>query len=359
MATIEVSGMDRMFVGGGAEHTPESMRRLICTATGGAEGVGGITDMWVRPLAIPGQGVRVAVGSCLIRSRFTGGDTQTYQATAFRQQELEIAANETNQDRYDLIVIRVEDGFAAGSTWPKPAEADRAEEQYIYARVIPGVPASTTRLQTVPGQADTTGYALARVKIPAFTGTITLAQITDLRKVAQPRRSEVVYARPRASADEGAQVWLTTTVANGGEYFPGGAGFANEFTVDVPEWATRLVIDASWMSVSQIGTPHGKFWVEFGDEWRDKTWPNKQHFEYRTEHFGFNAAATTDEKMGPWQLMDEVSIAAKLRGKRVTFVFKAGNTSVFAPEHKTWMGAYGGLGMRLTFAEQAIAPDLI
>ena len=279
--------------------------------------------------------------------------------TVQREQLLSIAPNQTNTDRYDLIVIRVEDGFAANSSWPKPPEADRANEQYIYARVIPGVAANATILQKLPNQANTTGYALARVRVPAFTGTITASLITDLRAVAQPRRTEVVYARPRITADDGAQTFLTATVANGGEYFPGGNGVANQFEVDVPEWATRILIEATWMSVSQIGTPHGRYWMEFGDEYRPHTWPDKRQFEFYTQHFGFNAANTADEKNDTWVAMDELPLAAKLRGKTISFAFKAGNNSVFAAQHKTWMNSLGGLGARITFAERALDSDLL
>lgn len=351
MATVEESGVDRWMIGGGAEHTPESARRLVYTSTGGSEGIGAPSDLMVRPLAIPGQGVRIAIGSCLILSRFVGGETQTYQVAVFREQTLEIAPNTTNKDRYDLIVIRVEDGFAAGSTWPKPPEAERADEQYIYPRVIPGVSAAVTTLQAVTGQKDTTGYALARVKVPAATGTITAAQITDLRELAQPKRREFVFARPRIGPDDGPQQYLSALWADGGEFFPGGGGVPNQFAIDVPTWATHFVIDARWMTVyAGKANPHGRFWVEYGDEWRPRTWPGKQDYEFATQHFGFNYPATTDEKTDNWLLMDEWTVPAKLRGKRVTFVFKAGLDKSFGP-NPAWMKWNGGLGMRITVGQ--------
>lgn len=351
--------IDRWFFGGGAEHTPESARRALYASTGGAEGVGGINDLRVAPLSTPGQGVRVLVGSALIKSRYVGGETQSYMGTVYTQETVSTTPTGSGQTRADLVVMRVEDPYAAGSTYPEPPLAQRATAPYVHIRVISGVPANTKKLQDVPGYQNSTAITLARINFPASTGTVTAGMITDLRGLAQPRRSEVVYARPRVSADDGAQIYLTALVANGGEYFPGGAGFANEFTVTIPEWATRMVIDSSWMSVSATGTPHGRYWMEYGDEYRNHTWPNKQQFEFATQQFGFNFANTADEKMETWGLMDELGVPQKLRGKEVTFVFKAGNNSTFASQHKTWLMALGGLGCRITFAERAIDSDLI
>lgn len=351
--------IDRWFIGGGAEHTPESARRLVYASTSGAEGVGGVNDLRVLPLAVPGQGVRVTVGSALMRSRYVGGETQTYMGTVYSQETVSTTPTGSGATRSDLVVMRVEDPFAAGSPYPEPAAGDIPSAPYVHIRVISGVPANTKKLQDVAAYRNDTAVTLARIDFPASTGTVTAGMITDLRSVAQPRRTEVVFARPRVSTDDGAQANLTATVANGGEYFPGGNGFANQFQVEVPEWATRMVIDASWMSVSATGTPHGRYWMEYGDEYRNHTWPNKQQFEFTTQHFGYNFANTTDEKMETWQLMDEVGIPAKLRGKTVTFVFKAGNNGVFAAPHKTWMKSLGGLGCRITFAERAIDSDLL
>lgn len=335
----------------------EDALRMLFTATGGAEGIGDTPDLRVLPLAPAGQGVRVTTGTALIRSRYGSATNQSYQGALTTERAITTTQTPSNKGRSDLIVMRVEDPYAANSSWPLPADPDTYDGFPI--RVIEGVPAGTTRLQDISTYRNHTAVTLARIDIPAGTATITAGMIKDLRMLALPQRSEVVFARPRVAGDDGAQMYLTATVADGGEYFPGGAGFANQFEVEIPESATRMVIDASWMSVSQIGTPHGQFWMEFGTEWRDHTWPGKRQWEFCTQYFSFNAANTADEKVSAWSLMDEVPVPAKLRGKRVTFVFKAGNTSKFAAQHKTWMGGLGGLGCRITFAQVAQGADLI
>ena len=349
--------IDRWFIGGGAEHTPESARRLVYASTNGAEGVGGVNDLKVLPLAVPGQGVRVAIGSALIKSNYVGGETQTYMGTVYQQETVSVTPTGSQSKRSDLIVMRVEDPFAAGSPYNPPAEGDIPTAPYVFIRVISGVPANTTRLQDVAGYKNDTAVTLARIDFPVNTGTVTSGMIVDLRRVAQPRRTEVVYARPRVAADDGAQNNLTATTANGGEYFPGGGGFINEFQVEIPEWATRMVIDARWMSIYYKNNPFGAYWVEYGDEYRNHTWPNKQQWEFATQQFAFNSANTADEKNAEWSLMDEVPVPAKLRGKKTTFVFKAGKSATAS--HQVWMNSMGGLGMRITFAERAIDSDLL
>lgn len=353
--------IDRWFIGGGAEHTPESARRLVYVSTSGAEGVGSPTDLRVRPLSVPGQGVRVTIGSALIKSNYVGGETQTYMGTVYTQEEVEVTPTGSGGGRADLVVMRVEDPFAAGSVYPQPPEAEIASAPYVYIRVISGVPASAKRLQDVPGYQNDTAVTLARINLPASTGTVTSAMITDLRSVAQPQRFEVVYARPRISADSGTQRYLTGKDSDGGEFFPGGAGSPNQFTVDVPSWATRMVIDASWITVFMKGNPWGSQWIEFGTEYRAHTWPNKQQYEFNTQKFSFNSSAGTDSKTTNFLVMDEVPVPAKIRGKTVTFVFKASRrdeTQINAT-NQVWMGADAGLGCRITFAERAIDSDLL
>lgn len=350
--------IDRWFIGGGAEHSPESARRLVYASTSGAEGVGSPTDLRVLPLEVPGQGIRVVNGSALIRSNYTGGETQTYMGTVYEQETVSVDATGSSAARSDLVVMRVEDPFAGGTKYPKPADEDIPDAPYIHIRVISGVPAGTRRLQDVALYRNDSAVTLARIDFPVNTGTVTAGMITDLREVAQPHRSEVVFARPRLAGDD-SQMYLKALTSAGGEIFPGGAGIPNQFSVRVPEWATHMVIDAAWMSVVGVGNPYGSYWVEFGDEYRNHTWPNKQQYEFTTQVFGFNYPNSTDNSSYTWQLMDEVPIAAKLRGKVVTFAFKGGLGKTFPAASKVWMPSNGGLGCRLTFAERAAGADMV
>ncbi|MFD5599916.1 hypothetical protein ACFWHR_07640 [Leucobacter sp. NPDC058333] len=358
------------FVGGGAEHTAEMVRRDTNAKLGGAEGICAVNDLRVlqQPVAI--GAVRVTIGSGYIYSRYSSAINETYMGSVTSQEIVTIPQNAGSGVRRDLVVMRVRDPYVQGSPWEDPganisdpaaADKARANAKYVYIERIPSVPAGTRRLQDVAGYENDTAITLARIDIPAATSAITSSMITDLREVARPRRSEVVFARPRIAADDTAQRFLNGKLSDGGEYFPGGSGAPNQFQVDIPLWATRMIIDARWMGIYYAAgrNPYGRFWIEFGDEYRDHTWPGKFQLEFSTQAFGFNAPLTNDEKTADWSLMDEVAIPAKLRGKTVTFVFKAGIGAVGLPRDSVWMKWDGGLGMRITFAERAVDDNIL
>src|SRR5699024_6184474 len=180
-------------VGGGFEHSAEVMRAMLAASTSGAEGIVNAGDFKVRPLAVPGTSVRVAPGNALIRNSYGGGQAQTYACRAGSETEVPIEATGSAGSRTDLIVARSDDPPDQGGSFdPLTFEAARFE-------VIKGVPAST---KTVAGLGLTyPAIALARVTLPASTGTVTAAMITDLRKLAQPRKERHLFVRPLVQAD--------------------------------------------------------------------------------------------------------------------------------------------------------------
>ena len=338
------------------------LRRQLQRETGEGSGVVRATDLRITQMNVPGAGVRISPGDDLIQCRAPGRDRETYGIPLLTAQNYlgdsgaGIDGTGSSGGRRDMIIHEVLDPelprhYTPRDQWPAGALSKLS--------VVPGVPATAKTVDDVPALNDVTCYALAAIKWPASTGTITNAMIEDLREVQSPRRSEALFARPRVAADDGRQMFLTAPMTNGGEFFPGGAGIANEFKVQVPAWATRMVIDAAWMAIMYDAnvSPYGRFWVEFGTEYRAKGWANKHDFEFSTQDFWFNAPLTPDQKSDNWLLADEVPVPAKLRGKEVTFVFKAGLENATAS--KVWMTSLGGLKCRLTFAEQAIGADLI
>lgn len=214
------------FVGGGATHSPEVARLLAYAATGGAEGVIEGADLKVVPLATPGGAVRILPGACVIRARSAAGARQSYIARAPSETRLDITPTTSGAGRSDLIVARIEDPNVAGENYPAPT--DPAAGPYVFPRVIPNVPAGTTRLQDVSGYGGSSAVTLARVDLPASTGTITSGTIVDLRKLAQNRSARslsVDIAVPQVAKFESFAdtQWPTNTAA-----------------VDVPEWATHF-----------------------------------------------------------------------------------------------------------------------
>lgn len=213
-------------VGGGAEHSPEIARLLAYVAFNASEGVLGVDDLRVQELAVPGTSVRIMPGACSILNRAAG---QTYQAYAGRlpaEDTAAISATGSTAGRSDLVIARVEDPFLAGEPWADPA--DPRTGPYVFTRVIPNVPATTTTVTEL-----NLGYSaipLARIDIPAATGTITQAMIVDLRQLPNPRRERHVFTVNVA----GTSTLTSSSFVN----WPTGASWS----VAVPSWATRVII---------------------------------------------------------------------------------------------------------------------
>lgn len=223
------------FVGGGAEHSPEIARLLAYAATGGAEGVGAAEDLKVTALAVPGAGVNVAAGAGIILNRAAGMDKQTYIARMVESETVGISATGSGAGRSDLIVAQIEDPFLAGEPWQDPV--DPKVGPYIFTRVISNVPAGTKKLQDVPQYSGRTAVTLARVDIPASTGTITAAMIKDLRQLPQPR-----VERKMATVFPNGDRAAGTKIPTSGSYGPWPLKTAERPAVQVPEWATRIDI---------------------------------------------------------------------------------------------------------------------
>lgn len=332
------------FIGGAAEHSAEAARNIAWNATQGRSGVATPDSLRVRALATAGGGVRVSAGGAAIESTYAGASQQSYTVRNDASETVSVSANTGTSTITRYIVVRVTDPQYAGSAPSNPKVGPYTSFQAV------------SSLTSVHPQ-----LVLARLRIPPNTSTITNSMITDRRDLLSPRREEVVFGRPRIQADGSAGTTLSVRTSAGGEYFPGGNGSPNQFQVDVPAWATRVMIDASWMSVRYAAGENswGQYWVEWGDEYRDRTWPGNQQWEYATQHFQFDSPGSSNNTMRTnWQLMDALPVPAKLRGKTVTFAFKAGRADN-APSREVSMDALSGLGMRLTFVERAIDYDTL
>lgn len=240
-------------VGGGFEHSAEIMRVMLAASTSDAEGIMTAGDFKVRPLAVPGTSVRVAPGNALIRNSYAGGQGQTYACRAAEQTEIPIVATGSSGSRTDLIVARIDDPTYQGSGFdPETFEATKFE-------VIRGVPSNTTDAKGLG-----LGYPalpLARVTLPASTGTVTSSMITDLREVALPRSKRYLFTH---GLYPGEQDSLDYAVAGN----PDGEAWPNIFwQAYIPEWAQRVRIRGFWGQVRMPGRAEnnlGKLWVRIG-----------------------------------------------------------------------------------------------
>lgn len=222
-------------VGGGAQLSVEVARTIAYASTRGSEGIVGLGDLKVQAQTVPTTTVRVSPGAGLILNRYAGGGQQSYGLRNATQTDVAITATGSGGGRTDLVVARVLDPQYEGA-----APGDPVTFQYAKLSVIQGVPSGTKTAKEL-----NLGYpaiALAKITLPSSTATVTSAMITDLRRVAQPRRERaMVTIFPDA----------TRTMPTGSyASWPIGAG--QRPLVSVPDWATRVDIVAHLSGVKFV-----------------------------------------------------------------------------------------------------------
>lgn len=301
---------------------PASVARMLAwAATNGSNGVVQATDLAVTALPVPGGAVNVAPGGALMVNRFGGrAQAQTYVTANDATIQVTIPATSSTA-RTDYLILRVDDWHFDSSQQPdNPLDATYCSLQRVTSLTGIAYP-------YVP---------LAKITIPASTGTITPAMITDLRQVANPRTKRVL--RPNAL------IWseketLTVTTAQG-EYWPNKGGGQD---VVIPEWATRVKIRADWLSVLvPAGDVQGRVWVSFGD-WDGKSWGKA------SQDFAFDNVAGSSPNRQNFAVVDEMPIPANLRGRSVHFQAWAKKLGTTGPV----IDGLSGFILDLTFEELA------
>lgn len=204
---------------------PASMLRMVAwVATGGASGIVTPTDLKVTALTTPGGAVSIAPGGAIIPTRF-GNSTKQQSYAVANDQAFNVSIPAAGASgRTDYVILRISDPQYAGQAPANPEEA-------LYCEVVT-VSSLPTSYPYVP---------LAKIVLPSNTATITNAMITDLRKVAVPRRSRHLFAYNLTGADQ--------DVLAGTETWPDLVHY-----VDIPEWAVKAHIVATF---AQITVPTG------------------------------------------------------------------------------------------------------
>lgn len=357
MAVLEDLKVQHYFIGGGAEHSAEQVRRIVYGHQQGAEGVCEPGDLAVLPLAVPGAGVRVVIGSAFIVSNAQGAVREMYFGSVTEQQTVTIPANNTSSARSDLIVMRVRDPYVTGSPWTDPgaglddeaAEAARAGAQYVFIERIPSVPSGTTRLQHVPGYETDTAYTLARVTIPAMTGTVTTGHVTNLRKVARPRSERVIRAMNLTEKGSGYRTPITasTTHPAGGQTWPIEAENAGILDIEIPAWATHMVYAVTWSQLSVLGgngRAWGGMWLQVGAT------VDPDHWVLTLSSWDTVEDVSSTMMM---RVADTVAIPSRLRGTTKRFYPRANRTQgvANASPRLTWATSFE---VDVTFEQRAI-----
>lgn len=263
------------FIGGGsAQHSAAVVRCGHYIATQGQQGVLGELDLRVLELATPGAGVRLSPGGVALLNTASGGSYETYLDKSNADIEVPINPTGTAGGRNDLLIVRVEDPYVSGTGGPAggwAVPADAANGPYIHVRVdenvgtLPGG-GEITDVTESPNYANWTATTQARLNIPANTGTITQAMITDLRtqvhlggqrvdgQIASTLYTQAIASTGAWTAAPGPDPLLSTTTTF--QDWP----VAANFTIPVPEWATHFDFE---IKATNVHHHSGPFWGEW------------------------------------------------------------------------------------------------
>lgn len=277
-------------VGGGAEHSPEVGRLLAYAATSGAAGIVGTSDLRVRAQATPTGSVRIAPGAAVIPNAWSG--QQTYLARNATETTLAVPATGSSSARTDLVVVRIDDPQYAGSVPANPAVGP-----YVRASLISGVASNATKASvTYPH------IVIARITVPANTASITPGMITDLREMANPRRQRALLTRAVVSGDADR---LNVSNVNGERWPDTGL-----WTVEVPEWATRVRVVGTWGQILYTGGGNATawLWARLGYNRADAV---------STQIVYLDAPAGSSQSRSTLMVADDRAIPKSLRGQSV------------------------------------------
>ncbi|MEU7338716.1 hypothetical protein [Streptomyces sp. NPDC007074] len=203
----------------GATHSAQQFRMLVRDLSRGAEGVTEGDDLKVTQRSTPGAGITVSDGSGVIKGRVNAYQGH-YAVCNTGAVNVDIASTSASP-RSDMLIVRVEDPEYEGTLNP-------ATQAVTYFQVISGVSSSATAIPD-----GRTGIPLARIDIPGSTSTITNAMITDLRKVANPRRDSLQLIQSPST--------LSTDISGTSGTFSN-FSTASGWTVAIPDWATTAIL---------------------------------------------------------------------------------------------------------------------
>lgn len=222
-----------------AIHDVEVLQALPYVLGGAKEGVAGHTDLRVTATPVNDGNVHVAAGGGNLLNRYEGGIALGYTVRNDADAAVAIDPQGAGGTRFDLVAVVVEDPMFPG----QPAPADTETGPFVFFRVYENVGGATTLAEVDPNQ---TGYALAKITMPASTATVSQAQIQDLRELVNPR----VFTVTRQCEYTTAAAFVMPTAQG---LFPTDASW----DVDIPEWANRVRLEAMWPSVSMLDSSGG------------------------------------------------------------------------------------------------------
>ena len=146
---------------------PAENDRLTAKAIWQTSGIVNATDLQITQNSSPNMSVNVSSGYAAIVGT-TQANMGTYMAYNDAASTLTVTTADPTNPRIDLVVATVSDAFYTGTT------------NTVAFNVIAGTPASSPTVPATP----VNSIALAKIAVGAAVGSITNANITDLRVMA-------------------------------------------------------------------------------------------------------------------------------------------------------------------------------
>jgi hypothetical protein len=218
----------------GAQSSARIARLMHQSGTSSGNGVVDVGHLQVQPLEVPGGGVRILAGGATILGR-----EQQFQGSYFAYNvgtdTVDVAPTGSGGGRSDMVVLQVEDPNIDGTSW----NHDVTSDPVYHFRVIEGVPSTATE-----PPAGLTAIPLARITLPASTGTVTAARITDLRRSANPKSQRILRVQRGGTQTDGSWDEAGNIQNPDFERWP-----QHDWSVTIPEWATQCQVLADWTNV--------------------------------------------------------------------------------------------------------------
>lgn len=218
----------------GVDEIPLSTARLLVyVASQGESGVVLADDLKISATSTPSNQIQTASGAFVVVSGFLDSLSEAY-AGRNTGTVLTNVPNTSGVSRYDFVYAHITDPGKAGQ--PPTAAA-------VETRVITGVSSTAATMDDVPSLAGQAGLPLARIFRGASATIVNSGDITDLRKVAMPK-SSTITRNVTTSASESISSGTAATKPS-----------AASWSVDVPAWATSVVVNLAWQANSSTGDP--------------------------------------------------------------------------------------------------------
>lgn len=286
----------------------------------GEAGVVQPRDMKVVATETPSDEVMVMPGGCTMPNYYLdGGGGQQYAVYSDETVNVSIDETDSSGGKTRYLGARIVDPQYSG---------DEVQVEYFV---------TTKKHSNDPANP---WVPLAKIDQPKSTATIENDMIEDLRRVAVPRTETHVIPRAALSGDEGLGL---SKKGGDGEWFPN----IGDVYVNVPAWATRLLIEAHWTGVNFTdGNAYGQFWVEYGEK------ESKSVREHSTQTWQFNGMSVSDNYRQNWILHSTQKCPKDIRGEKTLFVYKARYDE--DSSHKgVKLDGRSGVSLNIMFAEEA------